>query len=60
MRKLQRICENAGHFFDADVARDVEQNAYVSHAMRDGWQVWKRMFYKCRESIKLHTKSVRK
>ena len=26
--------------FDAGVSRDVEQNAYVSRAMRDGWQVW--------------------
>ena len=33
---------------------------HVSHAMRDGWQVWKRTFYKCKESIKLHTKSVTK
>ena len=37
--KFYRTLENAGHFFDAVVPRDVEQNAYVSRAMRDGWQI---------------------
>ena len=38
--KFKRTFENAGHFFNAGVPRDVEQNAYVPRAMWDGWQVW--------------------
>ena len=38
--KFYRIFESVGHFFDASVQQDIDQNAYVSHPLQDGWQVW--------------------